>query len=196
MIRPLIAAAAATVFALAHTTPAHADVTFRIGDVTGLPGQTVSVPVTITTDVGIQAWSYGVVLDAPATIAAIDAGSDTAAFNGGTGPFYSEHNVVSPTTANAGVVIDLLGVEVLGPGAGLQVGVISVTIPAAAALDDVYAINFSNQVGIPPNALVYVLNGASINPDALVAGSVTVVPAPASVALLALGGLAAARRRR
>lgn len=172
------------------------DVTFRLGDVTGEAGQIVSVPITFDSSVtGLQGWQYGVLVDAPATVTGFSNGSAVNAFNGGSGPSLDSVAVVPPNGVAGGIIISFLGNETLSAGTDIEIGFIDVVIPATASIGDVFNLSFTDTLGSPAIQTVYIETGAGLTP-AQISGSVTVVPTPATVTLLALTGFASTRRRR
>ena len=164
----------ALLVALAVSPTAFGQVTFTADTVSGAPGDSVSVTVTIDTDTTLRAFSFGLSHDA--AVVALDsvvAGTALTDTNGGAGPDYLQ--VVANPGGDAGgyvaTVIDFELVETLPALDGQVVATFNYTIDGALTEDASSALTFNDLLGTPAVETLYVADVEGELPT-LVSGSV------------------------
>lgn len=157
---------------------------FRLvaGDSTGGPGATVSVAITMDNPADAEGFSYGLLNDAAvATPSGASQGSMTASTNGNMGAafFFTNTSPALPAGATSGVFVGCVvslapPFDVIPAGTGAEIALMDYAIDGGAMDGDTTTIDFSDQVGQPPVAVVISVNGGSTPPDEVVSGSITV----------------------
>ncbi len=166
-----------------------ANMNFKFSNSSGEGTQGQRIEIVTTFDIekdDIEGWSIGVCHDGSLlTINSITNGSVTQGFNDGEGPDLYFPNVF-PTGPegpgwNAGVVISISGLEVLGPGNGYEIHIANYTVIGAPGEDEDPIITdicpCNEQVGDPVTPLVVVVGGFSFPVDAN-CGTATLNPSP------------------
>ena len=144
-------------------TPLSAQYEISIESAQVAPGGTVDLDVSLDSTLGsdIQGWSYGVCHDAAALqVDAISEGDVPNSLMGGAGPDFNQQALFADGFT-VGVVICLLGCEVLPPTAGvLNIG----SYTNLMAEGDMTTLSICSTLGMPPVAAVVVENGSSVTP--------------------------------
>ena len=130
----------------------------------------------------VEGFSFGFTYDS-AVVEATGAseGSSVAATNGGSGAGFFFANVAPVLPAGAsggafvGCVISLAPpFDAIPSGVGLELAIIE--FDAAGAAGDSTTVDFSDMVGDPVVAVVITSDGATVDPDELVSGDITITP--------------------
>ncbi len=137
----------------------------------GLQGDSVDLHVLFDNEKDfVQGWALGVCHDPSVlTIISVDNGVTTQAFNGGAGPDVAFYGIFGPPTPgwNSGVVISILGPEVLPPGEGFDLHIATYTLIGDPGTEGVNTLVCPcEQIGNPPAPLVAVVGGWSFPVDA------------------------------
>ena len=152
---------------------AQSDFVFEVPDHFGGQGLEVDLEVLLdnTSVDNIQGWSLGVCHD-PNDLTILDAvhGATTEAFNDGDGPDLVFYNIIPfPDPGgpgwNVGVVISVLGLEVLPPGTGYPIHVATYGIKETDMEFTTMVCPCDEMVGKPATPLVVVIDGFSVAAD-------------------------------
>lgn len=143
-----------------------------VGDGLAGVGQPFTVSIVLEHDIDANGWSYGLCHD-PAALSFEEAGlgADGSVVNGGLAPDFFDFQF-GPDGWSVGVVINFVGLEVLGPGT-FEIGTATYTALAAGTTD----LCFCDTIGTPPVVTVIVYSGQSVAPTQF-CGTVTITPDP------------------
>ncbi len=148
-----------------------------VGNTSGMPGDTVTVPVTLDTDSAAQGFQFGIQHDGVIAAASLVLqGSVLSASNAGAGAdyFFMDLAPVGGPGVTLGTIISLAPpLEAIPVGLGHQIALISYTISAVATPGTSTALQITGALGTPPLAVVISTGGVSAVP-ATINGSIDV----------------------
>lgn len=127
--------------------------------------------------VGVTGWSFGVCHDpAVVDVTEVELGSTTLTINGGAQPGFESRSLFSDGFA-VGVVVSLLGVNILPPGSDYEI--YRASYLEVGLSETTTSLEFCGSLGVPPVPLAVVPVGGASIPATYLDGQIQIVDEPA-----------------